>query len=266
VHIQTATHDLLYDAGPIYTPETNAGNRVIVPYLQAAGVGKLHGLLISHQDTDHAGGAADILQAMPVDWLMSSLPARHALLTQSRKALPCYAGQTWIWDGVRFAILHPEAAQLAHPPRKTNALSCVLSVSNAAGKVLLAGDIETANERDLIRRNAAALQADVLLAPHHGSTTSSSPEFVQAVGASTVIFSAGYRNRFNHPRPEIAARYRATGAQLCRTDAEGALTVDLPAEPGEAATGNGGNGQSSHGVTIEVAGERARHGRYWYLQ
>lgn len=266
VHIQTATHDLLYDAGPIYTPETNAGNRVIVPYLQAAGVGKLHGLLVSHQDTDHSGGAADILQAMPVDWLMSSLPARHALLTQSRKALPCYAGQTWIWDGVRFAILHPEAAQLVHPPRKTNALSCVLSVSNAAGKVLLAGDIETANERELIRRNAAALQADVLLAPHHGSTTSSSPEFVQAVGASTVIFSAGYKNRFNHPRPEIVARYRATGAQLRRTDAEGALTVDLPAEPVDAATGNGGNGQSSHGVTIEITGERARHGRYWYLQ
>lgn len=258
VHIQTATHDLLYDSGPVYMPEANAGNRLIVPYLQASGVGSLDGLIVSHQDTDHSGGAADILHAVPVGWLMSSLAPAHPLTAMSARPLPCHDGLEWTWDGVHFSILHPLAAQLASPPRKTNESSCVLMVGNAAGRVLLTGDIEAASERALIRRIGAGLQADVLLAPHHGSRTSSTAAFIDAVGASTVIFPVGYRNRFNHPRADVVERYRVTGASLRRTDLEGALTIDLPATPESSAS------RLRNAVASAVTGERAKALRYWH--
>lgn len=256
IHIQTATHDLLYDSGPAYTPETTAGSRVIVPYLQAGGVSSLHGLIVSHQDTDHSGGAADILRTVPVEWLMSPLAPAHPLVAMAEKSLPCHDGLAWEWDGVQFAILHPPAAQLARPPRKTNASSCVLMVGNAMGRVLLTGDIEAASERELLRRIGEGLQADVLLAPHHGSRTSSTAAFIDAIGASTVIFPVGYRNRFNHPHPDIIERYRVTDARLRRTDLEGALSIDLPAAPDE--------GLSRNAVALSVTSERARRPRYWH--
>ncbi|SMB26835.1 conserved membrane protein of unknown function [Sterolibacterium denitrificans] len=256
IHIQTATHDLLYDSGPAYTPETTAGNRVIAPHLQAGGVGLLHGLIVSHQDTDHSGGAADILRTVPVAWLMSSLAPAHPLAAMAEKSLPCHDGLAWEWDGVRFAILHPLPAQLARPPRKTNESSCVLMVGNAMGRILLTGDIEAASERELLRRVGEGLQADVLLAPHHGSRTSSTAAFIDAVGASTVIFPVGYRNRFNHPHPDIVERYRVMDTRLRRTDLEGALSIDLPAAPGVSSLRDA--------VALAVTGERARQPRYWH--
>ena len=169
------------------------------------------------------------------------------------RALRCQAGQAWTWDGVRFEVLHPPAAQLATPTRKTNDMSCVIMVGNARGRVLLTSDIEALSERDLLLREGGRLHADVLLAPHHGSRTSSTPEFIAAVGAATVIFPVGYRNHFGHPRADVVERYRLTGAALRRTDAEGALSIvlDAPGKPGEA-----GN--------LPVAGERAPRWRYWY--
>ena len=253
VHVQTAGHDLLYDTGPIYTPEANAGSRVVLPYLRGSGVQRLDGLVVTHQDTDHSGGAEAVLDEVPVGWLMSSLAFEHPLSAVPVRALPCQAGQAWTWDGVRFEVLHPPAAQLATPTRKTNDMSCVIMVGNARGRVLLTSDIEALSERDLLLREGGRLHADVLLAPHHGSRTSSTPEFIAAVGAATVIFPVGYRNHFGHPRADVVERYRLTGAALRGTDAEGALSIvlDAPGKPGEA-----GN--------LPVAGERAPRWRYWY--
>ncbi len=246
VHIQTARHDLLYDTGPLYTPEANAGNRVVVPYLRASGVARLDGLIVTHQDTDHSGGTEAVVDEVPVGWLMSSLDFEHPFSALPVQSLPCVAGQQWTWDGVRFRVLHPLAAQLQEPARKTNEVSCVLMVENDRARVLLPSDIEAVSERALLVREDKSLHADVLIAPHHGSRTSSTTEFIAAVGAKEVIFPVGYRNHFHHPRPDVVERYRAGGAQLHRTDAEGALTITLSAEP----------------VKIESA--RAARWRYWY--
>lgn len=245
VHVQTARHDLLFDAGPVYSSEADSGSRVIVPYLRAVGVRRIDEVLVTHEDKDHSGGAESVLESLPVGLLRSSLPFENILSAQPVRQEPCIDGQGWEWDGVHFDILHPTETEY-RSARKTNALSCVLKVSTAHGRVLLTSDIEAPVEVDLVARRGADLQSDFLLAPHHGSRTSSSPEFIAAVVAQTVIFAVGYRNRFGHPKPEVEERYRQGGAALRRTDLEGALSLNLRAD----------------GPAIES--ERASRRRYWH--
>jgi competence protein ComEC len=246
LHVQTQAHDLLYDTGPLFSPDANSGNRIIVPYLRALGVARLDGLVVTHADKDHSGGAASVLETLPVDWVSSSLPFEHALSALPVPQRPCTDGDAWEWDGVRFAVLHPPAAQLESPTRRTNDMSCVVKVSAGGRSMLLASDIEALSETALRGRHAAELRADVLIVPHHGSRTSSTPEFVAAVGATTAIFPVGYRNRFGHPKSDVVDRYRDSGARLWRTDADGALSVRLNAA----------------GVDVESA--RAQSRRYWH--
>ena len=246
VHVQTQSHDLLYDAGPVFSADANSGNRIIVPYLRAIGVRRLDGFMVSHDDVDHSGGAASVLEALPVGWLSSSLPFEHALSAVPVEQRPCRDGDAWDWDGVRFAVLHPAAAQFDAPVRKTNDMSCVLKVTAGGQSMLLTADIETPSEAMLLSRHEPDLRADVLTVPHHGSRSSSSPEFVAAVGARTAIFPVGYRNRFGHPKDEVVDRYLGSGADLRRTDVTGAVTFRLS---------EGG---------IDVVAERERRQRYWH--
>jgi competence protein ComEC len=157
----------------------------------------------------------------------------------------CAAGQHWEWDGVTFDVLHPTAASYDDAALKPNARSCTLRVGNGTRAILLAGDIEAAQEAVLVAGSADSLRADVLLAPHHGSGTSSTPAFLQAVRPGTAIFQVGYRNRFRHPKAEVVERYGALGVTRLRTDEAGALTFDVDA-------------------TVESLGYRADHARYWY--
>jgi competence protein ComEC len=227
VLVQTHAHALLYDTGPRYNEAADAGGRIVAPVLRATGVSRLDGLVVSHQDSDHSGGALSLLETMPVAWLASSLPADNAIvrarLERGEAAQRCLAGQRWRWDGVDFAVLHPVEPNYSNPKLKANDLSCVLKVSNAAGSVLLTGDIEARTEDDLVRREGAALRSDLLIVPHHGSRTSSTPAFIAAVAPAVAVFTPGYRNRFGHPRPEIVARYAEAGVHSYRTDYEGAL-------------------------------------------
>jgi competence protein ComEC len=158
----------------------------------------------------------------------------------------CREGQRWSWDGVDFVVLHPAGASYGADRVKTNDFSCVLRVASAAGTALLAGDIEARSETALLRRHAN-LRSDVLVVPHHGSRTSSTPSFVTAAAARVAVFTVGYRNRFGHPRPDVVERYRSTGAALLRTDVTGALTFRF-----EAAS------------PISIVAERDRQRRYWY--
>ncbi len=244
--VRTAKHALLYDAGPAFGPGADSGSRIIVPYLRSVGVRRLDGMIVTHDDNDHWGGAASVLQALPVAWLLTSLPDLDPLVVQDYPALRCEAGQQWEWDGVRFEVLHPARASYGNAAVKDNDRSCVLMVEAPGGRVLLPADIERRAEEDLLLRAPGRLQADVLLAPHHGSRTSSIPAFVQAVGARLVVFPAGYRNRQGHPHREVVERYRDAGARIYRSDRDGAVRIAISAAG-----------------AISVTPYRAIYRRYW---
>lgn len=242
VVVRTAGHALVYDAGPAYGTDADAGERVVVPHLRGAGIAYLDALVVTHDDADHAGGAASVRRAVEVGRVHAPLAAEHAALAGAPYRLPCSAGQRWTWDGVEFAFLHPTAASYADPWLRPNSRSCVLRIGTAYGAVLLAGDIEAREEAALVA-SGAALGARVLLVPHHGSRSSSTPPFVAAVAPEHAVFTVGYRNRFGHPAAEVLARYAS--ARRWRTDRDGAVAFTL-SEAGLAATA-----------------ERARVRRYW---
>ena len=244
VHVQTANHDLLFDTGPQFSPDANSGNRIIVPYLRAENVRQLDTLIVSHADKDHSGGALSVLDGLPVGALHHALPDGHEVLAQFPAASPCYDGQSWTWDGVTFSLLHPRLERHAAPTRKTNDMSCVLKVVAAGRSLLIPSDIEALSEQALLLRHADDLASNVLVAPHHGSRTSSTEAFVAAVGARDVIFPVGYRNRFGHPKEDVVARYAS--ATLHRTDQQGAVQVDLSGE------------------SVRIAHQREQAPRYWF--
>ena len=242
VLVRTANRALLYDTGPAFGTEADSGERIIAPYLRAAGVERLDALIVTHNDIDHAGGAASVVENFEVGALLSSLPAGHPLLGSVAGAQRCAAGIAWEWDGVRFALLHPAGASAR--AKKSNDLSCVLKVSAGGRSMLLTGDIEKPAEAELLMRDTDGLAADVLLVPHHGSRSSSTAEFLAAVGASAAVIPVGYRNRFRHPNAEVLERL--AGLKLLRTDRDGAVLVRLT------------KGQ------LEVASERRSRRRYWH--
>lgn len=209
VVLRTQNHSLLFDAGPRWSPQTDAGERIVVPVLRALGISP-RAMVISHSDADHAGGAAAVQQAFPhMQW-------------RGAGGQPCVHGQSWEWDGVQFQFLHPFAVMPPAASSAANASSCVLHVHSHSGhSALLTGDIEAPQEQALLQAGVV-LNADLLLVPHHGSTTSSSRNFLQAVQPRIAIVQAGYRNRFGHPAPAVAARYQAAGVQLVSTPACGA--------------------------------------------
>ncbi len=215
VIVRTQAHTLVYDSGPRYSPESDAGHRVLVPLLRAMDE-RVDTLVLSHRDTDHTGGAAAVLQMQPQAVLLSSIERGHEL-EALRPPQRCTAGQAWQWDGVDFRMLHPAAGDYA-APAKTNAMSCVLRISNGRRTALLAGDIEQPQEARLATAESAQavalLRADVLLVPHHGSKTSSSAAFLDAVGPSLALVQAGYRNRFGHPAGVVLERYRDRGVAV----------------------------------------------------
>ena len=221
VLVRTASHSLLYDAGPRYSRESDAGHRVLVPALRALGE-RLNLLVLSHQDSDHTGGAAAVRASQPQAGLVASFEAHPGLpgLAPGQAKL-CEAGLSWRWDGVDFEFLHPTRAELGTLVRP-NARSCVLRVQAGAQVALLTGDLEAAQEQALLQR--ADLRADWLLVPHHGSKTSSSAAFLDAVQPRVAVVQAGYRNRFRHPAPEVMARYQARGIKVVITPRCGAAT------------------------------------------
>lgn len=246
VLLKTARHTLLFDTGGRLPSGVDMGQRVLVPLLHSLGVRQLDALVISHADTDHVGGARSILEALPVHELRSTLDDTHELRQWRlpRRAVgvphvPCAAGQRWQWDGVQFEILHPGDQDLGRRgPVKDNALSCVLRAwtkdggSPAEPSVLITGDIEAEQERELLTRHTAApsssdpggtLRSTILIAPHHGSKTSSTLPFLQAVQPEQTVVQAGRRNRYGHPAPAVLARYASLGLPVISTPECGAF-------------------------------------------
>ncbi len=245
VAAQTRHHALLYDAGPDFSGGADSGNRILIPSLRAMGIRKLDGLILTHDDTDHTGGAASVMQAMPIDWLSSSLPEGHPLLQTLTDTRRCMDGQTWQWDGVLFEILHPDQASYALANISDNDRGCVMRISIADQHILLTADIEKASESELLGEHNDELPAALLVVPHHGSMTSSTQEFVAAVRPHYAVFSVGYRNRFGHPKLKIVQRYSDSGAGVLRSDEDGAILVEMNAKG------------------LQVERYRKTHGHYW---
>ncbi len=220
VVVRTSHHSLLFDTGPAYEEGFDAGRAVVVPYLLGQGVHRLDTLLVSHADLDHRGGTPAVRAAL------QPLEERGAMA-----GTPCIAGQHWEWDDVRFSILNGPTDALGEPAPDNNG-GCVLKIETGGHAALLPADIERGTEARLVQQHRAALRADVLLAAHHGSRTSSTPAFVEAVNPELVIFSAGYANSYRHPRPEVVTRYQRLGSALQMTGVEGALTLHVDPETG----------------------------------
>jgi competence protein ComEC len=217
VLVRTARHTLLYDAGPRYSPESDAGQRVIVPLLRALGEAP-QTVVVSHRDSDHAGGMVAVRSAWPQARWLSSFDAEPAQR--------CVAGQRWRWDGVDFEVLHPQPAHYGPDGQgllSSNAMSCVLRVASAQHSAWLGGDIDAEQETRLALAQPDA-RATVLLAPHHGSLTSSSPVLLNTLRPRWVLVQSGYRNRFNHPAPAVLERYRQRGMRWVTSADCGAAT------------------------------------------
>lgn len=243
VLVRTARHALLYDTGPRWGLEADAGQRLLVPLLRAQGE-RLDRVVVSHQDSDHSGGAPAVLAAHPGADLLSSLRTDHPV-ARLRAGPRCEAGQRWRWDGVDFEVLHPRAQDYEAGPDKPNAMSCVLRIAGAGGSALLVGDIEAPQERRLVDDEGDHLHADVLLVPHHGSKTSSTEAFLQAVRPRLALVQAGWRNRFGHPAPPVLQRYARRDIAVVASPACGAArwSSEQPAQ---------------------VVCERVRAQRYWH--
>ena len=265
VAAQTQHHALLYDTGPDFSDGADSGNRILIPSLRAMGISKLDGLILTHDDTDHTGGAASVMQAMPIGWLSSSLPDGHPLikqlairqsqqttlakslvmLQQTANNQRCTDGQSWQWDGVQFEILHPDSASYAAEKIRKNNRGCVLRISIGNRHILLAADIEKESEQQLLKEHTDKLPATLLVVPHHGSKTSSTDEFIAAVRPGYAVFTVGYLNRFGHPKQEVVQRYADSGSTLLRSDVDGAILVEMNAQG------------------LQVERYRKTHRRYW---
>lgn len=213
--VHTHSHVLVYDTGPRFSNSLDSGEAVLTPYLQHHGIHHVDTVMISHGDSDHIGGLRSLLENVSVGNIITSAPA----LIQHSQVEPCKEDQRWRWDGVDFRVLHP-------PPGaggQDNDRSCVLRISVEDKAVLVPGDIERAAEARLVHRHAADLRARILVAPHHGSNSSSTPDFLEAVDPDYVLFPVGYRNRFGFPKREVEERYLKLGVAALNVAEEGAI-------------------------------------------
>jgi competence protein ComEC len=249
--VETSNNRLLFDLGPSYGVDADAGSAVIGPYLRARGFKRLSAVVLSHDDVDHSSGLKSVLHSFDVSWVASSIPKAEVISDigeekNSRVAAlnfyACKRGDVWLWDGVKFEFMSPEVTRTseASVPKKAikknnaiktrqNGRSCVLKVTANGVSALLTADIEGADETRLLRRyGAGELQADVLIAPNHGSKTSSSETFLAAVEPKVAIFQLGFRNRLKYPDANVVERYRKQGSVIYRTDELGAIKVALP--------------------------------------
>jgi competence protein ComEC len=237
VVVETRHHVLVYDTGPAFSSGFNTGESVIAPFLLQRGYRHVDRMVISHSDNDHLGGAQAVFERLDVFAIESGEPGAIGWA----RATWCQSGHQWVWDGVRFEYLAPFDRE------QGNNGSCVLRVEAADERVLLlTGDIEDRIEQQLVRQRYRQLAADILVAPHHGSRTSSSEAFVEAVRPDYVLFPVGYRNRFGFPKAEVVERYRAIGARMLDSAESGAVQVRVEA-----------------GKPLQVLAHRQRSKRYW---
>ncbi|MCU0769708.1 MAG: DNA internalization-related competence protein ComEC/Rec2 [Burkholderiaceae bacterium] len=246
VVLETRSATWVYDTGPGYTAESDAGERVVLPYLRSRGIAALDGLVVSHLDRDHSGGAASILRGIEVRQRLTSIDPGHAVLA-GFEAERCEAGQVIASGELTLQVLHPTRADYARR-RPTNAMSCVVLARAGDAAVLLTGDIPATDEAALAAREPG-LRAEWMLMPHHGSNSSSSRELLERVRPQVSVAQAGYRNRFGHPDARVLARHADAGIAVVRTDHAGAAQWRF-----------------APGRDVELRAWRVHARRYWHHQ
>lgn len=217
--VETRQHTLVFDTGAKYSEKYNMGDAVVIPFLQSKGINKVDKLIISHGDNDHIGGAFSLLEKVTTGEVLTSVPG----LLQKYQSITCKWGQSWQWDAVDFKMLSPGKGFFGNE----NNNSCVLKISSKHGSILLTGDIEEQAENWLVNNRAELLNSDILIAPHHGSKTSSSLMFLKLVSPQSIIIPAGYRNRFSFPHESVIKRYGALNINWMDTANKGAIVVNM---------------------------------------
>ena len=220
--LETTEGTVIFDTGPKVAEDIDAGARVIVPYLRARGIDGVATLVVSHLDSDHSGGVRSVLESVAVDRVLTSIDAGEPILRAAPTVQRCEAGQRVHVGAVQLLVFSPPAQLYERARATTNQKSCVVMAQLGAARILLTGDIPAREEAAMVTAFGSALQAAVMVAPHHGSKTSSSEALVVAVAPRWVSIQAGYRSRFGHPHPQVVERYRRHGVQIVRSDFSGA--------------------------------------------
>jgi competence protein ComEC len=214
--IEAKDYVLVYDTGPAYPSGFNAAQAVLIPYLRRRGVSKIDHLIISHADNDHIGGLDALQNAFDISQILTSrvdkIPSAYA----------CQAGQAWSMSGVEFSIVSPDQGA----PQGSNNNSCVLRIDNGSYSTLITGDIEKPIERFLLN-SKQSLKSDFLLVPHHGSSSSSTPGFIDAVQPKLGLIAAGYRNHYGHPHPNVVSRFSSRRIKLLSTIENGSVLLKI---------------------------------------
>ncbi len=240
---------VVYDTGPKYSAGFNAGSGIIAPYLRGQGVSTIDALILSHGDADHVGGTLGLLEHFTPTRIFAGQPRQLA----APGVEPCLSGQktvgqNWLQAGIDFEILYPwQADSAVASTRSANSLadndtSCVVLIRYRDKTILLPGDVSAEVEAQLLARDVLPKQIDVLIAPHHGSRTSSSQTFVDHLSPAHVVYSAGFNHHFGHPAKTVAARYKAADSHAWLTGASGAIIFkwddagDLSVHPWRAET------------------------------
>ncbi len=234
--VRTASHAMVYDTGPRWNPDVDSGNRIIAPYLRGEGLRRLDALIITHADEDHAGGAKSVIDMRKPQRVLTSMDPSSDNLQGAADVQRCHwstlrtenDANRWRWDGVDFDIIHPAKEAYDVTGAKTNNLGCTLKITAPGGSILMSADIEKLSESQLLERfkdQPGALKSDVLVVPHHGSRTSSTEAFIEAVSPTMALVAVGYRSRFRHPNSIVMARYAARKIPTYRTDLLGAITL-----------------------------------------
>ncbi len=214
--VQTSGHVLVYDSGPRYSRQFNAGSDIIIPFLRASGIDHIDTLIIGHGDADHIGGVTGLYRGINVEKIYSSVPEKLPWPQAKR----CFAGQQWQWDGIPFHLLHPNASSNL----QGNNNSCVIKIGKPGQGVLIPGDIEQAAEQQLLKENRQHLRAEIMVVPHHGSATSSTVDFISAISPRYALFASGYGNRFGLPRRTIVQRYQQRQILVLNSAYSGAIS------------------------------------------
>jgi competence protein ComEC len=214
VVIEKNHHVFLYDTGASYPSGFNMADAAILPYLKHQGYQAIDGVIISHNDNDHAGGLPHLRAKMAIKRVIANDLAL-------KPDLHCIWGQRFTWQGLVFEVLSPMQTD-----GDKNDDSCVVTISDGFHRVLLPGDISRKQEKILLNVAGMAkkLSSDILIAPHHGSKSSSSRGFLTAVMPRYVVFSTGYLNRWQMPSNEIMGRYNSFDITTFNTADEGMVT------------------------------------------